>query len=116
MAVLAITGDLIFGSKIEATGVAENVFVSVIQGSDGLRPAPDGSPWSLVLVDLALSRTDPVELIAAVLRALPKVPVVGYCAHIEEMLGEQALTAGCHKVLSRQEFMMELPELMRAAG
>lgn len=116
MAVLAVTDDLILGREIEATGTAEDVFVSVVQGSGGLRPAPEGHPWTLAIVDLALSRTDPVELVAAILRALPDISVIGYCAHVEEALGEQALQAGCEKVFSSQEFAIELPGLMRAAG
>ena len=112
MAVLAFVDDLIFRSKLQAAAAQAGEPLTVADGAGGLGPPPSGTTWDLVIVDLELTRTDPVVLTERVRQALPKIPIVGYCSHVEVELQTQAKMAGCTEVLARSSFVQRLPELL----
>ena len=112
MAVLAVVEDLFFRSKIEAAADRQGVPVCAIGGLDPLPAPPEGQSWHLVIVDLNRAADDGVRVVECVRRALPAVPILGYCSHVETQLQEQALRAGCTTVLPRSAFVQRLPELL----
>lgn len=108
--ILAIVDDLLFRSKFEA--IAAQLGTPLTIAADvgpALRP---GSGWSRVLIDLNLSRGDALAMIRTLRAAYPDMPVVGYASHSQHELQQQALEAGCTKVLPRSAFVQRLPELL----
>ena len=112
MAVLAIVEDLFFRSKIETTAAQVGTPVCVIGAPHPLPDPPGGSAWHLVIVDLNRSGNDSVEVIRLLRQALPTIPMLGYCSHVEVDLQARALQAGCTLVLPRSAFVQRLPELL----
>jgi len=108
--ILAIVDDLLFRSKLETVAAQLGTPLTIAaDASPGLRP---GSEWSRVLIDLNLSRGDSLVMIRNLRAAHPETPVVGYSSHVQHDLQQQALEAGCTKVLPRSAFVQQLPELL----
>ena len=61
-----------------------------------------------MLIDLNLSRGDSLAMIRTLRTAHPGTPVIGYCSHVQRDLQQQALEAGCTKVLPRSAFVQQL--------
>jgi CheY-like chemotaxis protein len=107
--VLLAVRDLFFRVKLEAglrrLGVAFRVAASV----DSAASSP-----ALVIVDLADSGLDPLELVRG-LRARPDlagVPIVGYAPHGDAALREAGRLAGCTAVVSRSRLSGSLAEVL----
>ena len=131
--ILAIVDDLLFRVKLEAAAAQLETPLTI--AADAESALRSGQGWSRVLIDLNLSRGDPLAMIrtlrAARLRrpALPSpthlpvgtrarsqaysdVPIIGYCSHVQHDLQQQALEAGCATVPPRSAFVQQLPELL----
>ena len=108
--ILAIVDDLIFRGKLEAAAGQLKVPLTVAAGA-GAVPR-NGQAWSRILIDLNLSRDDALAIIRELRAAHPRIPLVGYCSHVQQDLQRQALEAGCTTVLSRSAFVQQLPELL----
>ena len=123
MPVLALVEDLLFQQKIQsaadAAGVAVKFGADVTAAGSPCLPAAAqasaGQPWALVLVDVGLTRRDPLALIAALRRQLPQTPIIGYGAHVDAAQLVRARQAGCTEVLARSAFVQRLPELLAPA-
>ena len=108
--ILAIVDDLLFRSKVETVAAQLGTPITIAaDAGPALRP---GSGWSRVLIDLNLSCGDALAMIRTLRAAHPEVPVVGYASHVQHELQQQALEAGCTKVLPRSAFIQQLPELL----
>ena len=108
--ILAIVDDLLFRGKLEAAAAQLRVALTIAADAS---PVPcNGQPWSRVLIDLNLSRGDPLAMIRDLRAAHPSIPLVGYCSHVQRDLWQQALEAGCTTVLARSAFVQQLPELL----
>ena len=107
---LAILGDLLFQSKLEAAAAHAGVELHITR--DPL--AALHREWEIVIIDLesTYADRDSVTLIRALRAQLPTVPIIGYCSHIEVELQAKARVAGCSQVLSRAEFVRQLPALI----
>lgn len=108
MPILVIVDDLIFRGKITAAAEALHVPAQVV--SRPPRGASDA--WSLAIVDLNVSSCDPLDAVRTLHRAVPAAPILGYCAHVQAALQQQALSAGCTAVWPRSIFVQRLPELL----
>ena len=113
--VLAVIEDMIFRSRVEAAAAPLGITVEFVAAAAALGSALN-VPWPLVIVDLNTSTADPLELIAKLRRAQPTVPIVGYCAHEQIQLRQQANEAGCTAVLARSAMVQTLPQLLADAG
>ncbi len=108
--ILAIVDDLLFRSKLETAAAQLGTPLTITADANpALRP---GSGWSRVLIDLNLSRGDSLVMIRNLRAAHPETPVIGYYSHVQRDLPQQALEAGCTKVLPRSAFVQQLPELL----
>ena len=108
--ILSIVDDLMFRSKLEAA--AAQMGTPLTLASDAGPALNSQQPPSRVLIDLNLSRGNPLAMVREVRQAHPGVPVIGYCSHVQQELKQQALAAGCTTVLSRSAFVQQLAELL----
>ncbi|MDP3722786.1 MAG: hypothetical protein Q8R91_04735 [Candidatus Omnitrophota bacterium] len=108
--ILAIVDDLIFRVKLEAA--AAHLGTPLTIAADAESALRSGQGWSRVLIDLNLSRGDPLAMIRDLRQAYPDVPMIGYCSHVQQDLKTQALEAGCTTVLPRSAFVQQLPQLL----
>ena len=110
--ILAIVDDRIFRGKLQTAATQLRSPLTVVKDpSEALRL---GQSWSRVLVDLNLSQGDPLTMIRQIRQVDATVSIVGYCAHVQQELQQQALEAGCTTVLPRSAFVQQLPELLRS--
>ena len=114
MPVLALVEDLLFQQKIQST--ADAVGVTVKFGADVTAAGSpcSGQPWDLVIVDLSLTRRDPIALVTALRHQLPTTPIIGFGSHVDAAQLARARAAGCTEVLARSAFVQRLPELLLA--
>lgn len=98
--VVAVTPDLLLGSKVEATLAAAGHEVTL---SPSLAEAPLGAA-DLLVADL--DAEDPEALVGL------GVPVLGYYSHVEIETRRAAEAAGVDLVVPRSRMARELPELV----
>ena len=116
MAVLYLTGDLLFSSRV--SGAAANLEVPLqIVGSVGklLELAANADACRLVVIDLSMPGIDLHAAVPAIRAQLPQARIVAYGPHVHEELLKVAADAGCDEVLSRGQFDREFGRLLRAA-
>jgi DNA-binding NarL/FixJ family response regulator len=111
MPALALVHDLVFQSKLQAAATGVGVPLRFA------RQAPEAlqglAEVSLVLVDLHLAGA--LELVQAIRRQQPGLAILGYGSHVDTALLQQALAAGCSRVLPRSAFVQQLPAILREA-
>ena len=110
--ILAIVDDLIFRGKLEAAAAQMGTPLMITAQADQT-PRPEQG-WSRVLIDLNLSSGDALAMVRALRQTDPRMPVIGYCSHVQDDLQQQALEAGCTAVLPRLAFVQQLPKLLSA--
>lgn len=108
--ILAIVDDLLFRSKFET--IAAQLGTPLTIAADAGPALRSGSGWSRVLIDLNLSRGNALAMIRSLRAVHPDMPVIGYASHVQHELQQQALEAGCTKVLPRSAFVQQLPALL----
>jgi DNA-binding NarL/FixJ family response regulator len=96
VSVRLVSGDLLFGSKVEGM-IREAGFEPV---------AKDDGSTQLVIVDLTDSSTDPAAALAAA-REDQTVPALAYYAHTDDDIRRAALDAGFDLVVPRSRMMRE---------
>jgi len=114
MIVLAIVDDLFFQASIQAVAVPLGVEVRIAKTFAQAQEA-----WSdpaVVVVDLNVVSTDPLEVVRALRVQRPAVPIIGYGSHVQAELLAQAQAAGCTTVLPRSAFVQQLPRLLAPLG
>ena len=112
MPVLALVDDLLFQQKIREAADAAGVAVKFGADVTAAGSPCAGQPWDLVIVDLGLTRRDPIALIAALRQQLPATPIISYGSHVDAAQMARARHAGCTDTLARSAFVTRLPELL----
>lgn len=97
--VVAISSDLLLGSKVEAMLRAAGHDVT-------MAPSPD--PAQLEGVDLIVADLDAEDATALVGSG---IPVLGYYSHVDVETKQRAEAAGIDLVVPRSRMARELPEL-----
>ena len=116
MPVLALVEDVLFQQKIQSAADAAGVAVKFGADVTAAGSPCSGQPWDLIIVDLGLTRRDPIALIVALRRQLPQTPSIGYGSHVDAAQLARAREAGCTEVLARSAFVQRLPELLAPAA
>ena len=107
--VLALVRDLIFASRITATGVAAGVPVLLVR--DPARLA--NQPGRRLIVDLNLpGATEAAGEWMRDTAPLSGADVVGFVSHVDTQTIARARAAGIPKVLARSRFVEVLPDLL----
>lgn len=97
--------DLVFGSKVTATGRAHGVPVAVARTPAGAVAKLPGV--GCLIVDLHLPGLDVAALMAEV-RAAGEVKVIAFGSHVDVETLKAARRAGCDLVMPRSQFVVEL--------
>jgi CheY-like chemotaxis protein len=109
--VIAAIPDVFFRAKVLETAKQLSVQVEVARDADELLQQVRSEKPLLILMDLQSKALQPLDTLIA----LEGISIVGYLAHEEVELRDQALAAGCAEVLTKGQFSASLPALLRRA-
>lgn len=107
MSVLLLCDDLLFGSKVTATGRAHGVPVAVARTPAQAVTKAAGA--ACVIVDLHQDGLNLAELLSE-LRAAGVQRVIGFGSHVDAETLKAARRAGCDLVMPRSQFSEQLEE------
>jgi|SRR6185295_15485605 len=107
--VIAAIPDMFFRAKVLETAKALAVDLGVARDADELLQQVRTEKPRLVLLDLQAAALQPLDTLVA----LEGIPVVGFLAHEQVELREQALAAGCGEVLTKGQFSASLASILR---
>jgi len=113
--VLLAINDLIFETKVRATGQATGVVVRCVRSAAELSAQLEGAAVSLVVIDLN-SVADAIDAIQTAITHDHSPRVLAFVSHVDTDLARRARDAGAHDVLPRSRFVSELPALLAAAA
>ncbi len=112
--VLVVADDLFFSAKIGET-VRQLGGKPVFAAEASEIPADaDRPPPIAIIVDLDLSRSDAVALIAHLRdgESTGNIPMLAYGRHTRPEAFKRARAAGCEQAVPRSEFVKRLPEFV----
>ncbi len=111
---VAVLDDMFFASKIREAAKGAGVDIDFIKGMEGMIDKISSTSPSLVIVDLAHKKVDPIELIKELkgLDNLKGARFIGYLPHVETGLRKEAIDAGYDMVLPRSKFSLEMRDLI----
>jgi CheY-like chemotaxis protein len=113
---LAMVENLFFQARIQAVAKHLGAEVKIVPTGEQLVAEAAANPPALVIVDLN-SPSNPLEAIKKIHEGATPPLIIGYLAHTQGELAEQATAAGCSKVMSQGRFTEELPVVLaRARG
>ncbi len=107
--VVALVRDLMFSSKIIATGRAQNQPVLVVRDPAKLVD----TPGQRLLVDLNLEGA--IDAAIAWAQAEPGRQTIGFVSHVDADTIRRARNAGIDRVMARSQFTAQLPQLLTAS-
>ena len=110
--VLALVGDLMFGSRVQGTLQAGGHQVELIGDAAGLRARlaePAQAAPEVLVVDLADPQLDGAQLVQQLARegALARVRTLGCYSHVDVPARERAARAGFDLVVPRSRLVRE---------
>lgn len=105
MSVVLLCDDLLFGSKVTATGRAHGIPVAVARTPTTALGKANGA--ACVIIDLHLDGLDVSKLVAE-LRAADVARVIGFGSHVDVNTLKAARRAGCDLVMPKSQFTQEL--------
>jgi DNA-binding NarL/FixJ family response regulator len=116
--VVVCADDIFFLSKIRNTAKAFQLEIRAVTGpaDEAVRKIADLQP-RLILLDINSTRTNAVELIHT-LKSSPstaRVSITGFVSHVNTVLREKAIEAGCDEVMARSVFADQLPQILSKA-
>ena len=114
---IALIDDLFFLAKVHQTAKLTGVTLETASTGEQLLKAADGSPSSLILVDLNARQgaIDAIEKLCAANPAGNPRKVIAFLSHVQTDLAERARAAGCSEVMPRSKFTQNLAEILRGA-
>ncbi|HZS43715.1 MAG TPA: response regulator [Blastocatellia bacterium] len=112
--IIAAIDDMFFASKVNA--VAQQVGATLIYAKtpDDIIAKAEAEQPSLIIFDLNSVRSQPTETINSLKQnpELKSIPILGYLSHVQIDLQQQALDAGCDKVVPRSVFAQNLSAIL----
>ena len=112
--VLAIVSDLIFQSKIAGLAAHLGVPVRCVRSVEQARR--EVALAGTLMVDLTISDPGLLEFLAEQSRRNASLTTIGFFPHVDAETARAARAAGVSLVLTRGQFVEQLPELLRSAG
>lgn len=107
--VLVLCDDLMFSSKVTATGRAVAVPVAVARSAETAVRRTLELAATCVLVDLHNPGLNLKELLAELQARCPQMPrIIGFGSHVDVETLKAARQAGCDLVLPRSQFQEQL--------
>jgi len=113
--VVAVVDDMFFASKIRQAAKQAGVSLEIAKNKGGLFDTLTDSTPRLIVIDLNSKKLKPLELVRDIKSSdeLKIVPILGYLPHVEELLKEEAISAGCDIVMPRSRFSNELTSILK---
>ncbi len=114
---LALTRDLLFGSRVQGALTAAGHEVELVADGDRLRERlsdPGGSAVEVLVVDLTDAELDGAAIVQALRAAgeLGSTHTLAYYSHVDPAARERAEQAGFDLVVARSRMAREGPELV----
>lgn len=110
MSVVLLCDDLLFGSKVTATGRAHGIPVAVARTPAAA--VAKAAEAACVIVDLHLDGLN-LQAWLGELRATRPVRVVGFGSHVDVETLKAARRAGCDLVMPKSQFTAELEDKLK---
>jgi len=112
--IIAAIDDMFFASKVNA--IAGQVGATLIYAktpADIIAKAQTEQP-SLIIFDLNSIRSHPLETIKTIKQdaELKGISILGYLSHVQVDLEQQAIAAGCDRVIPRSAFAQNLSSIL----
>jgi CheY-like chemotaxis protein len=110
--VVALIGDLLFGSKVQAMLEAAGHEVDLVTGDVEVWDEIGGV--DVLVVDLTTDEVDPVQLVDTLKSGgeMAHVKTLAFYSHVEPAVRERALAAGIDEVVPRSRMNREGGELV----
>ena len=112
--ILGVMSDLFFSVKIMDAAKQLGIGVEFVKDQELALEKINARP-PLVIFDLNCATVDPVGILLAMKAdaETQSIPTLGFVAHVQVDLKQQALAGGCDVVVARSVFAQSLPELLR---
>ena len=110
--VLALTADLLFGSRVAASLTAAGHEVQLVANEGELRAALTHAHAQALVVDLTDDRLEGLAAVAALAPELSHTRTLAYYSHVDPVARERALKAGVELAVPRSRMAREAPELL----
>jgi PleD family two-component response regulator len=112
--IVAAGSDLFFLAKIREAAAHLGMDVAHAKTAESVLEKVRACAPELLTLDLNASRFDPMAIISAVRddERISALPILGFYSHVNGKLRQDALAAGCDKVVPRSEFAAKLPALL----
>ncbi len=112
--VLALVRDLIFRSKIDAAALGVGVEPVYASSLDAARRQCEANHPKLILVDLSDSTFLCRPVLDMARAASPGARLAGFASHVDLKTLKAARDMGFDAVMSRSEFTVRIPDLLRS--
>lgn len=112
--IVALSADLLFGSRVQAALAAAGHDVQLVSGEAALREALAASPVGAVVFDLTDETLGAAGVAAALADELRGVRTLGFFSHVDVAAREAAQAAGIELVVPRSRMAREGAELVRS--
>jgi DNA-binding NarL/FixJ family response regulator len=114
-AVLFLSSDLMFSSRVVGAAKAVGVSVSLVVSPAAVADKVTAD-CRLAVVDLTLDGLNLPAAVAAVRAGSPAARIIAYGPHVDEAALADAADAGCDRVLTRGQFNKEYAALLQSAA
>jgi DNA-binding response OmpR family regulator len=117
--VLALSADLLFGSRVQAALTLAGHHVELIADETRLRQRlsePAGEPVELLVVDLTDAQLDGTGVVGSLTQEgrLEQVRTLGFYSHVDTAARQRAEQAGFDLVVARSRMAREAAQLVSA--
>jgi len=112
--IIAVVSDMVFASKIRATGEALGLGIKFPRTLEALISSAEEARPDLIVVDLHNEKPDPIDVATQLKEneSLKAIRLVGFFSHVETELQRKAREAGYDQILPRSVFSRDLAEIM----
>ena len=113
MKILALVSDLLLRSRIEAVAVALGAEMTPASSLELARTRATELAPQIIFADLSDTNFPAEETAHALRAAAPQARLVGFASHVDLKSLASARAAGFDLTLSRSEFTVQLPALIK---
>jgi DNA-binding NarL/FixJ family response regulator len=111
---LALTADLMFGSRLISSLGAAGHEVELVASEDELRAALAPGDAQGLLVDLTDEQLGAARIVEALTGELSGMRTLAYYSHVDPSARERGLQAGVERAVPRSRIAREAPDLVAA--
>ena len=113
MTAIFLTNDLLFSSKVSSAADGLKLPLEIAMSLPKLLERAAGQDVKLIILDLAFHGCEPAQLVPQLRQLAPAAKLIAYGPHVQDAPLIAAQTAGCDEVLTRGQFNMVAPAILR---